>query len=278
MKFTSEVVAALKTLRNAAENDFERHRLDVLERDLTAPPTVEVIDDTHQKFNGVTFFMDTYGHYKTNLPLHRAVWSYYHGYIPAGNYEIHHIDINKANNDISNLQLLTKSQHHYLHKAERIKKACPICGKIFYVLPFRKNQLYCSRDCARLGFHQSQQVDYVKKICPVCQKTFFVPPSQNKQVHCSRKCASKTVSIKQKHLTMEKICPVCQKPFSVPDYLSKQVCCSLSCAQKLIWKNREKPNRVRTCVFCKKEFSVPYTTNKKKYCSAQCYHESRRKK
>jgi len=55
MKFTPEVVAALKVLRDNAETDFERHRIDVLERDLTAPPAPEVIDDKHQRFNGVTY-------------------------------------------------------------------------------------------------------------------------------------------------------------------------------------------------------------------------------
>lgn len=51
MKFTPEVQAALAVLRANAENDFEHHRLDVLERDLTAPPVVEVIDDKHQSLN-----------------------------------------------------------------------------------------------------------------------------------------------------------------------------------------------------------------------------------
>ena len=56
MKFTPEVVAALEVLRAAAENDFERHRIDVLERDLHEPPKVEVIDDKHQRFADILFF------------------------------------------------------------------------------------------------------------------------------------------------------------------------------------------------------------------------------
>ena len=61
MKFTPEVVAALAVLREHAENDFERHRLDVLERDLTTPPQVEVIDEKTQIFAGVTFFDTPHG-------------------------------------------------------------------------------------------------------------------------------------------------------------------------------------------------------------------------
>ena len=41
MQMTDKVRVALAVLRDAAENDFERHRLDVLERDLTTPPVVE---------------------------------------------------------------------------------------------------------------------------------------------------------------------------------------------------------------------------------------------
>ena len=64
MKFTPEVIAALKTLKSAAENDFERHRLDVLEKDLTAPPKVEIIDEKHQKFLGVTYHEEKSGTYR----------------------------------------------------------------------------------------------------------------------------------------------------------------------------------------------------------------------
>ncbi|MBR0060330.1 MAG: hypothetical protein IJP68_02515 [Selenomonadaceae bacterium] len=38
MKLNNEVQNALTVLRANAENNFERHRLDVLERDLINPP------------------------------------------------------------------------------------------------------------------------------------------------------------------------------------------------------------------------------------------------
>ena len=55
MKKPDRVAELLAELRDLTENDFERHRINVLERDLTSPPTVEIIDDTHQRFNGVTY-------------------------------------------------------------------------------------------------------------------------------------------------------------------------------------------------------------------------------
>ena len=70
MKFTPEVIAALNVLRNAAENDFERHRLDVLERDLAATrrnkindnnrfQSPKIIDLTGQRFGKLTVIART---------------------------------------------------------------------------------------------------------------------------------------------------------------------------------------------------------------------------
>lgn len=49
--------------------------------------------------------------------LHRYVWEYYNGEIPKG-YDIHHKDHNKDNNELDNLELISKSQHSRLHCQE----------------------------------------------------------------------------------------------------------------------------------------------------------------
>lgn len=46
---------------------------------------------------------------------HRAIWKYYHGDIPDG-YQIHHIDGNKLNNNINNLELISSHQHPKKHR------------------------------------------------------------------------------------------------------------------------------------------------------------------
>lgn len=45
---------------------------------------------------------------------HHLVWEQAYGAIPDG-YEIHHKDGNKLNNELSNLQLLTRTEHARLH-------------------------------------------------------------------------------------------------------------------------------------------------------------------
>jgi len=52
---------------------------------------------------------------------HRYIWEKHKGYIPKG-YTIHHIDGNKLNNKIENLQLWTNKDHVNLHWKKRKKE------------------------------------------------------------------------------------------------------------------------------------------------------------
>jgi AraC-like DNA-binding protein len=53
-----------------------------------------------------------------NLQYSRYIWEKYYGKIPEGNI-IHHIDENKMNNNIKNLQCLTYQEHNLLHMKDR---------------------------------------------------------------------------------------------------------------------------------------------------------------
>ena len=77
-------------------------------------PRVEVIDDRHQKFNGLIYTKDETGHFQNVLAIHRAVYNYFFGDIPSY-CVIHHLDCNKDNNDITNLAMMTRKEHNRLH-------------------------------------------------------------------------------------------------------------------------------------------------------------------
>lgn len=149
MQMSPEVLAALQTLKDNAENDFERHRIDVLERDLTAPPVAEIIDEKHQRFNGRTYSKRKDGHYSISSArsIHRDIWIYYHGDIPNDGvkYDVHHRNLNPADNDVSNLQLLTDAEHRKVHNQHFVVCTCKNCGRFFKTPSINRNQsLFCS--------------------------------------------------------------------------------------------------------------------------------------
>ena len=263
MKQHERVAELLAELRALAETDFERHRIDVLECDLTAPPIVEVIDDTHQRFNGVTYRPIKEGHFvKPQLHLHRVVWEYYHGNIPDG-YHIHHVDEDKTNNRIENLQALTASEHRSVHVKNRIApKICPVCGKSFFTKV--KEQICCSPACHAIR----QTKPLIEKVCPVCGKTFEVKNKCANQICCSHACSY----IHRRKPSTKRICAICGKEFEPTTKHPEVQTCSPSCSAKLRCLNRGDQLFVsRKCVICGKEFTPPWgNANAARTCSHSC--------
>ena len=99
--------------------------------------------------------LNTDGHYKlckTNESLHRKIWeSHYGKKIPEG-YDIHHIDGNKTNNEIWNLQCVEHgkhSQYHHLKNGRcrpnktgyyRVRKVKRKVGKRGFAYVYRENK------------------------------------------------------------------------------------------------------------------------------------------
>jgi len=65
-------------------------------------------------YNGYKFTLTTNGYYRctemNRIHLHRYVWITERGEIPQG-WDIHHLDCNKQNNIIDNLECLSKAEH-----------------------------------------------------------------------------------------------------------------------------------------------------------------------
>lgn len=72
--------------------------------------TPTIISDTIQEFDGVRYYKC--GHYfqRKGVRLHRVVWEAIHGPVPDGMH-IHHIDGDRANNALSNLECLEAEKH-----------------------------------------------------------------------------------------------------------------------------------------------------------------------
>ena len=182
------------------------------------------------EYNGLRFCRDNKTGYYLNSTirkrLHRYVWECEVGAIPKG-CQIHHIDGDKANNDIANLAILTNAGHQRLHgqeiarkerSRENIKKATAAApawhrseaGKAWHSEHMRgfkhprtaliceqcgaefqgtKNSRFCSNKC-KSKWRRGQGLDEVTRICAQCGRT-FKSNKYKKQKYCSTECQHK---------------------------------------------------------------------------------------
>lgn len=266
MVFDEKVLTALEVLTDAAENDFELYRICNLVRDLTSPPKVEQIDDTHQKFNDMVYIKSENGHYRRNQYIHLAVWNYFTGVVVPQGCLIHHKDWNSANNDFSNLQMVTKQQHQNIHfkgghpNPTKEKYFCEYCGKEYYRANKGHNR-FCSANCRN---HWHRENDKVIKNCVVCGKE-FESVKQDKVSVCSAKCAGIWITSRE---SFEKICPCCKKIFH--SRVKHQIYCSKQCYRAELLKRREKIINSKVCPVCGKVFPVTPKHPDVEFCSRSC--------
>lgn len=156
----------------------------------------------NQTFNEIKFYKrsDNFYWYSTTringkrVYMHKYVWSYFNGEIPKG-YEIHHIDLNRDNNDISNLKLMTIKEHKQLHNElnkqneETVKK-----WKGNLKLAIKKAREWHKSDAGK-DWHRQHALnsrfghfDYGERVCEYCGKIYNA--KRKSQKYCSNKCRS----------------------------------------------------------------------------------------
>jgi hypothetical protein len=85
----------------------------------------------------------------SSMSKHRKIWQQHHGPIPRDesgrSLEIHHIDGDHSNNDISNLKLVTIEEHYQIHYDQGDYGACFIMSHRMKLPP--EEISYLSRKC-----------------------------------------------------------------------------------------------------------------------------------
>ena len=88
--------------------------------------------------------------------MHRVVMENHLDRLLLPNEIVHHKDGNKANNDISNLEVMTNEEHSHMHNPKRGETTttliCDECGKSFqrllkYVKISKNKHFFCCREC-----------------------------------------------------------------------------------------------------------------------------------
>lgn len=166
----------------------------------------------NQFFNGYKFYKrsDNFYWYST-IPIegkrrymHKLVWSFYNGEIPKG-YEIHHKDLDRDNNDISNLELLTIQEHKKLHSElnklneETVKKWK---GNIKLAIEKAK-EWHKSEE--GINWHKTHakntnlgHLTFGERECEICSKKYVA--KRKCQKYCSNNCRAK--ALRQRHKGM----------------------------------------------------------------------------
>lgn len=172
------------------------------------------------------------------IRLHRYIWEKINGNIPKG-YDIHHIDHNKDNNDISNLELISSYRHKKVHGEELSEET-----REWY----RKNLNEKARPKA-IEWHKSEDA-----------KEFHI-----------RQYKISLGAMKP----IEKICEYCGKKYKTKNYSTGKFC-SNKC--KSAYRRRiGVDNETRRCILCGNEYECNKYSKKEKCnnCSSKRNKESR---
>lgn len=123
--------------------------------------------------------------------LHRYVWESENGPIPEG-YDIHHVDHDKGNNDISNLLLVSRSEHQRLHSSDvPIEERARIL--IMYAVPKSKawHRSEEGREWHRRhGAEVAKNLEPIEYRCSYCGRPFLSKNRYSKDGNrfCSNRC------------------------------------------------------------------------------------------
>ena len=160
------------------------------------------------EFNGLKFYRRPddgyyYRKYPRTIYLHRYVWEFHNSKIPS-NYHIHHIDENKDNNDISNLELISDSEHSKHHAITNEWITSGKSTKVLKDVSHLAKEWHGSKE--GLAWHSEhgkktwENRTIYCKMCEYCNNeygTYY----KNKSKYCSDKCKNlhrykKVVSLK----------------------------------------------------------------------------------
>jgi hypothetical protein len=185
------------------------------------------------------FYKDKKGYWINSMPIHaqRWVWINHYGTIPDG-MDIHHIDGDKSNNEIENLEMISRSEHLKKHWKE---------GR--FDLEQRKEQLKEARKWLQTPQGKSIQADNTKKSwnerklnpynkkCLGCENNF--ESYQKWAKYCSAKCLQR-YRRKNKIGFIDKKCWICGNIF-FNDKFSRVRTCGKECGVKLQLLNTSQP-------------------------------------
>ena len=191
-----------------------------------------------KKYFGKRFYQDKKGYWVNSMPIHaqRWVWINYNGKIPE-NMDVHHKDGDKSNNEIENLEIISRSDHLKKHwqegsfDLEQRKKQLSEARLWLKTPEGRKTQSVNTK----VSWKKRKLNPYVKT-CKGCEKTYETYQKWSK--HCSSGCYVKWRR-KNKIGFIEKKCWICGNIYFT-EKSAKIRTCGKICGTKLQIINQNK--------------------------------------
>lgn len=183
-----------------------------------------------KKASDRNYFRDSFG-----CKLHRTVWEDANGPIPDG-YDIHHKDENPLNNDISNLECLTRLEHRQRHPVKDLEKARAHMAEVRAIGADWHKSEEAKPSKARASRIGWEQFEPVSRVCQHCLSPFLDKSRTRDAAFCSANCRSYVQSHSDKY-QIDGACVVCGLPFRHYKY-STTLTCSRSCGMRLAHRTR----------------------------------------
>ena len=180
---------------------------------------------------------------------HRVIWEQHYGPIPKG-WVVHHKDENRQNNDISNLEAMSRADHNTIHskgrpvadwqkkitsesnkrrweKMEYKPTKCIQCGGEFMSRSMGKVGSFCNQHCSAVWRANAFKPESRK--CVKCGVDYIA--KKRIQLYCSEACnqAMATIRYKQERMPVDISCARCGTVFK--SKRSNARFCQQSCAK-----------------------------------------------
>jgi hypothetical protein len=202
--------------------------------------------------------------------LHQFIWQEVNGEQPSG-FDIHHIDGDKGNNSISNLKLISRSEHQQLHGKEYFSNNTEAALQHLEVIRDKAKEWHKSPEGRK--WHKKHRETIADKIlakdkvraCAQCGST-VMSHLKTKNVYCNRACEFKFIQEQGKINGKDFKCKQCGCTFK---HYKEKATCSAECKNKYASSRRKIHNYV--CNFC----NVAFTRDRKlkegrEFCSVSC--------
>lgn len=188
-----------------------------------------------QELDGIRFYRKPGGYYKADhkrhggMYMHRYVWERHHGRKPDSGEHVHHINGNKADNHIENLELLPAGAHitHHLH--ERHSTPCGLAKTMAALAAARAAAPEWHASDAGRQWHSEngarswQNRAKVELTCSHCGGGYCGYAESRKRGFCSASCQG--MARKASGVDDElRECSVCSAPFIANKYVKTRTC------------------------------------------------------